>query len=527
MKKQLNLNPVLPCVSAFFLIFLVLGVFLFSSLTYASGKTNRPIIKTNEPPLKVTCQYEFILTPPKEDKADEYSRLEIENFLCAMAENFIVAEMITRYNISSNYYIPDQETLTSQKPRVEQCEILKWFEDRVTVTSKGTVSARSENTIRAFYQRVNQIIGQEKFIYQPQLAVANIIIQLEENLLEEESPHYLGETSLLQDNLRTRLGINDGGVYLDIYTIGNTPVIVDSKQISFTPEELQFRTTNRLVKVYLNLTKHPRMQHFSLVHELMHTLGFCGHSPFLESFLFPYPVDCYTESIPNLSKEPLRLTGLAERAIEMLYRPELLPGMTLKQATPLLSRLKLRALTPDQEIIATLNTLNQELIENKKQLLAKGKENYDRNLNIMLLQGQLELKELALLTELKEIKVDYKLSPQVIETIQNARTPLEKMTVLRRELAVHEYHKNRLTALLQAVKGNQQRDLRRQLKPHQLQIVVINDIIALQKDIDAAAEKLENVRQEQKTWELEESLRQTERQLIILKEEIPKRTALH
>jgi len=464
--------------------------------------------------------YTFMLSATKTDNPNEYSRREIENFLCALVENFITVADVSKNDLYGRYYVKARENTALEKQKMANSEICKWFEDRVSVTARGNMNIIDTHAITMFYQQVNRIIGQEKFIYTPGLKAANIVIEFEKQNTTTTITSLMGETSALLDNLRVRIGIKNSKVGLEMYTMGDDSLIIDSQQIKFTPEELEFRKTNRLVKVNLGMELDPYVRHFSLVHELFHTLGFSGHSPYHDSYLFPFAVPPYSGPLPGLRATNIILTPIAQRIVEMLYRPEILPAMTLPHAAQIVQNLKLLHITPTSEIITTLKKMAGELETEKKQLLTKAKENFDRRMSIYLLQDRLNMKELALLRELEEIKRDYKLPADIIQLVTNAKFQYEKIAHILRELKIHKDNKKRLTEAPSEVDIKKKAKKLELLKMAQIQIVVLNDLLALQKEISAAEQKLQATHSTEEMEGLEEELRHIQRQLITIKKEL-------
>jgi hypothetical protein len=462
-------------------------------------------------------EYTYALSPPKVDNPDEYMRREIESFLCACIPDYIRSENTYRVATDGHYIVKATAVIVEQTESVEKHEIRKWFEDRVTVMSKGNVTMLDTIVIKRFFDRINQVIGRKKFLYNPGLEAANIIIELAMPDTTPIIPKYLGETTILDDNLVVRLTINNGKVQVQTFKAGLGKLINKTRQIRLTAQENEFRKENRLVKVYIENVLDPRIRYNSLVHELFHAIGFPGHSPYYESNLFPFPVESYSGHTGVFSDTVF--CELAARMVEMLYRPEILAGMTVKEAGEVLSRLKHRDKTAKGEIIAYLLSRRKELEVQKKVLLEEGKENFDERMILYIELDKWVRKEQSLLEELKEINVDYRIDTKVVKKIRETDSSVVKLSLLRTELILLESTKRRLLAEGKKA-GNISQRIRRQIRFCDEQIVVLNDLMKVVREIVKVEQQTETARAFKKKAQIEEAVRRVLRQLSCIQTEL-------
>jgi hypothetical protein len=461
-------------------------------------------------------EYTYTLSPPKVDKPDEYTRREVESFLCACIPGYIRSENTYRVATDGHYIVKAKPVIVEQEEPMENCEIRKWFEDKVTVTSKGNVTVLDTKVIKRFFERINQVIGRKKFIYNPGLEAANIIIELALPDNTPIIPKYLGETIILDDNLMVRLTINNGKVQVQTFKAGLGKLINKTRQIRLTARENEFRKENRLVKVFIENVLDPRVRYNSLVHELFHAVGFPGHSPYYESNLFPFPVESYPGHTGVFSNSVFN--EMAARMVEMLYRPEILAGMTVKEAGEVLSRLKHRDKTAKGEIIAYLLDRRKELEAEKKVLLEEGKRNFDERMVLYIELDKWVRKEQWFLEELKEIKVDYRIDTEIVKKIREANSSVEKLSRLRTESILLESTKRRLLAEGKKA-GRMSQRIRRQIRLCDEQIVVLNDLMKVVRKIAGVEQKIEAARAFKRKAQIEEALRRVLRQLSCIEKE--------
>jgi hypothetical protein len=462
-------------------------------------------------------EYVMTLAPEKTDRPGEYTRKEVESFLCSVVESYIRSEEVMRFEPKKSYFVRAKQRVENEKRAAYNKEITKWFEDRVTVTARGNMTILDINVVKRFYNKINQVIGEEKFVFQPGLEAANIVVEFAPPDNTGKVHEYLGETSVMEDNMRVRMGIKNSDISLDIYKSGSGDLVFEARDITYTAAEMEFRKENRLVKTYLVNILDPHVRHAALVHELLHTTGLVGHSPYHESQLFPLPVKAYDDPFPGLTPNGRIITEMAEHMVEMLYRPEILPGMRVKEAAEILSRVKRRQNTPAAEIKEFLSARQYRLEKAKKQLIEQGKQNYDRRMELYLQAGRFELKEQWLLEEWQEIKRAYKVPGRAIDALKKAKTLIAKLALLRRELILLESQKKKYAAEPASGTSKARRQARRQVKRRSEEIAVINDLVKLQNQAASVEQKLAALRKTGNRKDLELKLRRIFRQLTSIK----------
>ncbi|MGD2091420.1 MAG: hypothetical protein PVH61_34930 [Candidatus Aminicenantes bacterium] len=468
-------------------------------------------------------KYVYTLAPDKADKTDEYSRKEIESFLCACAPGYIEVADVYKVGAIGKYFVKAQKNLENQKKLVEKQEINKWFEDQVTVTSTGALTVLDIETIAGFFKTVNQVIGREKFIYTPGLEVANIVIELVPPGKFLQFHDYAGETSMLKDNLRIRITTSDQDPkpHIVTYNSGIGKVITRSNNIKLTPRELEFRKNNRLVKVVLKSILDPHTRYFAFIHELFHSIGFTGHSPYYESHLFPLPVRVNKAPPPVFAINSPVFTRLAKGMVEMLYRPEILPGMTLKEAGEVLTQLKRIDKTPKNEMISFLIERKNRLESQKKAILEQEEKEYNNRMKKYIELDQLVMKENWYLEELEEIRNDFGLSAQVVQDIREATSKMEKLVRIRRELILVENRKRRLLEKHGSLNnGEKARKARKELKRLEEEIVVLNDLLKVEEKITALEPDILAAISSPRQQQVKEKLRRILRQLYSIDNEL-------
>jgi len=435
-------------------------------------------------------KYTYTLVPEHEVIDGEYQRREIESFLCACATGFIRVEDVNKRSISGKYQVKAKHEIENQKKMVESSEINKWFEDQVLVTTKGDLTVLDIETIKGFYNRINQIIGKKKFIVKPGLEAANIVILLapSEDTLRVEQ--YIGETSILHDNLGVRFTSHDQSMNLHIetYKLGSGKLINESRHITLTPAEIEFRRKNRLVKVYMKNILDPYVRYFAFVHELLHSIGFTGHSPYKDSHLFPLPVRAFPHPLPLYRSNSPVLTDLAERMVEMLYRPEILPGMSLKEAREILSHLKLQENTPPYDSVTHLKKWKNHLEEQQDVLMNEENKKYTRKMELYFKLDKLINKVQWYLDEFKEIRNDFGLEANFVNEFNDATSSITKLIRIRKELIITEYREKKYRKELE--KNNKNRRIKREIKRLQEEAVVLRDLLEAEKKVAALEPKI-------------------------------------
>jgi hypothetical protein len=398
-------------------------------------------------PASTDTPYTYTLSPVKTDSPDEYSRMEIENFLCLFAPDYIGPEDTYLSSMDGKYYVKKKENITFQKEQAENSEIRKWFEDHVTVTSRGHVTSLDSQAVQKFFEETNRVIGKNKFVYKPGLPTANIIIEFAPpnpsptsyipKYTGGTSREYIGETSILEDNLGILLTMKDTKIRVEKYKTGFGKLISNLKLIKYTPEEIEFKKENRLVKINIINIVNPMTRRTATVHELLHSLGFPGHSPYYESNLFPLP---YLDKTRKFS-DPV-IPPMAAKMIEMLYRPEILPGMTVKEAGEILSSIKIPP--GNKTYLASFYWARKKiLLSQKEKLLEDAIKSYDVRMSSYIEMDNLYRKQKSLLNRLANIRTANAKSTGVVKRIETTEKLLEKLCVLRSEIIIAENKKQR------------------------------------------------------------------------------------
>lgn len=466
-------------------------------------------------------KYSYTMAADKAYNPDEYTRKEIESFLSACVPGYIRAEDLARKG--ETYHVKAREIDNNQRKLAESAEINKWFEDQVTVTSKGKLTVLDIDTIIEFFKKINRVIGKEKFVYKPGLEVANIVIELAPPGKSLNLGRHAGETSLLQDNLRVRITTSDRDMkpHIETYTSKHERVINESRIIKFYPRELEFMKNNRLVKVYMKNILDPHTRYFAFIHELLHSIGFHGHSPYDDSHLFPLPVKAFPGTLPILRNNNPLITPLAERMVEILYRPEILPGMTVKEAGSVLTGLKRIDKCSKNEIAAYLKDKKKQLEKQKNVILEKEKKEYNRRMNQYIELDKIIVKEQRYLEELEEIRSDYGLEASVVKDIKADTTKLEKLVRIRQELILSETQKKQWLKKSATPKSSKEAGIgRRELKRLGEEIIVLKDLLKVEEEIAALEQHILASDSSFSQKQLHGELRRTLRQLYTIDNEL-------
>jgi hypothetical protein len=218
----------------------------------------------------------------------------------------------------------------------------------------------------------------------------------------------MGESVRLDDNLRTLFYLVNNQAVVDTYKAKYGTLRSGSQMIHYSTEEKKFREKNRIIKVYITAVPVHSMKQTVIVHELLHAVGFNGHSPYADSNLFPLPVETRVQKDSAAGI----LSNLTRRMLEMLYRPEMLPTMTIKEARDLLEHLKLRGKTSPESTTAFLRDTKSILEKEKETILNRAKTMFERRDEIYQLLGKLEIQKEKLL---KELKRENKLDAEIIK----------------------------------------------------------------------------------------------------------------
>ncbi len=477
---------------------------------------------------KTIYTYTLSLPVPESNKEvrNTYDRTVVESFLCSQVDNFIRSEELLSLpateSTPTQYFTRRKINAGNQIKQAYDAVIHKWFEDKVTVTCRGNLTILDINVIRNFYKKVNQLIGNEKFEFKPNRETANIIIEIAPPDNSDMIHKYLGETTILNDNLRTRIGIKDTNIEIDQYKSGIGEFINYARSITFTPAEKKFRKENRLVKSRIMNVLDPQIRHFTLVHELFHTLGFSGHSPYPESYLFPVPAKSYKDSFRGLLLGSKLMTPMAEQMTKILYRPEVLPGMSVKEAAVLLT--KLNQDDGKEAALCYFKSIQPQLLERKQHILQQAKENYDRRMAIYIEIAKLERKELDLLAELEEIRTYKKDSLDIIAEIKTTKSLVGRLGRIRREVILIQNNKKKFQAQLKdrTKSKSEHYRLRKKIKLCDEELVVLNDILNTQEASAAEERKITQVRSGDNRSVLEKKLQHVVRQLSIVNKQLNK-----
>jgi hypothetical protein len=501
----------------------LLLISLMAGISHSRPQTAKPEETAPVDKAAGVQKYTFTLSPDNADQPGGYTRQEIESFLCACVPDYIRSEDVEKVADTGKYIVKAKPVMENQKKLAETQEINKWFEDQVTITSKGALTDADIEILKTFFAQINRELGLKKFVYQPHLEVANIVIEGDP---PEEFPQvyqYVGETTLLHDNLGIRLTDSDQPMKLKIetYPLGTGKLVAASGAVHLTPAEMEFRKNQRLVKVRMKYIVDPQVRHFAMVHELLHALGFTGHSPYYESHLFPLPVRAYNGLLLDLRPSGRILTPMAERMVEMLYRPELLPGMTIKEAGEILSSLKPVVQTPKTETSAFLLAKKDCLQGRKKILLEKEEKKYNRKMARYIELDRLLTREQWLWDELQEIRHDYGRDADIVADLVRSTSLLGKLVRIRSELILGETSRRWWLEKRNTCKGPQElKKTQRELKRLQEEAVVLNDLLALENEIAPVEREVQAALSSPAQQEINTTLRRILRQLLTIAKEL-------
>ncbi len=538
-------------------------------------------------------KYTFTLSPEKPGTPGEYTRKEIESFLCAFVPGYIGREDLYKIPHTGKYAVKAKSLVENQRILAESQEISRWFEDQVTVTARGNFTVLDIETITAFYDKINQVIGKKKFVYTPGLELANIIIELAPPAQTFSADPYGGETSVLKDNLRVRLTSHEETLQLkmEVYTLEADTVITDALHITLSPREKEFRKTNRLVKIYLRNILDPQVRYFTFVHEFMHSLGFPAHSPYPESHLFPLPVPAFTDGFPKSGEKadfdfnsdgrpgsesqssrgggsrplftddsqksaketttfatsgknsgnPRRtdkcaerwpdraflgrgsrpLSPLGERMVEMLYRTEILPGMTLKEAGEILSGLKSVQSTSGDQVKTFLVERKNRLEDQKKTILEEERKKYEAKMKKYIDLDRLINKEQRLMEELEEIRTDYGQEAGVVKEIREKTTAMARSVRLKQEQTLVEYREKKGLEKLPTLKDPKEiKAVKLELKRLEEEIVVLKEWTGVEKEMSTLEQEVMADVSSPGKARVEDQLRRIQRQLYTIEKEL-------
>jgi hypothetical protein len=480
--------------------------------------------------------YEFTLssgTIPENPLWPFYSRREVESFLCAAATGFIELSDVYTGNsrpylttdgylymkqkgMLHRFFIRCKEVDQKQREILESREINKWFEEPVTLICKGHPTARDIKTINFFINTVNQIIGREKFVYAGEGDVGNIIVEFSggEELRDGMGPrNYIGESACLADPMRVAFYKENNEMKFHQYRVSFKGVSDTAVFVKYSPVEEAFGKKNRIIKIHISNVLDRKIRDMVLIHELFHSLGICGHSPYMDSNLFPLPIPISDlESISRLPSEidKMKISPLTRRMMEMLYRPEILPGMSLKEAGEVLALLKHREKTSPGEIKAFLEQRKRGLEARKAALLEKARSRLERREQMHHILFRLDAKREKLQ---KEVKKENKLAENLVKDMDLAMILRMNIGLVKGKLNQLQQQKNKKTKL---------KNLERQIILRKEDIQVLSDILGEVLEIETRTRQL---KQEEKIMAvvdeaINQKLRRVIRQLSAIDQEM-------
>lgn len=411
-------------VSRCFFIFLS-GIALLS----AAGIAAAPEEPQPEPK---SPYYEFVLSPEVNagvPDPDYYSRREIESFLCTFAPEFIsLGDVYTEHSrlpfesvgegrwyikkngIYNRYFVKNKTVTPGKRQLLENHEINKWFEEKVTVVCTGYPSSVDIETVTHLLDVVNRSVGRELFVYTEGAEVGNLVVEFSNEPAPTDPMEFIGESACLQDQMRVVFYRQNDNMKIETYKADFGGAGSNALFIRYTPREKEFAVDNRILKVHISNIEDRESRDMVIIHELFHALGCCGHSPYVDSNLFPLPIPVSdlrlsSDSMP-LSLN-VKISNTARRMMEMMYRPEILPGMSIKEAGEVLARLKTREKTTQDEIKSFLTSEKIKLEKEKEALLEEARPRTIRREAIHQAHFRLDAKKEKLLKEVnKENKLD-------------------------------------------------------------------------------------------------------------------------
>jgi len=379
--------------------------------------------------------YEFQLSPETNTRnPDSYSRREIESFLCASIPEFIYPGdvymehgglmlpgpgegrwYIKRGDFYNRYYVKNKTVTPEQKHLMENREINKWFEEKVTLVCTGYPSSVDIDTVTHFLDTVNRSMGRELFVYTEGADVGNLVVEFSNEPAPTDPMEFIGESACLRDKMRVVFYNQNDKMKIETYNADFGGVDSDAVFIKYTAREKAFGKENRILKIHISNIEDRKSRDMVITHELFHALGFCGHSPYVDSNLFPLPIPVSDlRSSSDTSPLPLNvnISNTARRMMEMLYRPEILPGMSIKEAGEILSRLKTREKTTPEEIKSFLVAEKTKLEKEKETILEQCRPRTQQRETIYQAYFKLDEKKEKLL---KEVKKENKLDPDLVK----------------------------------------------------------------------------------------------------------------
>lgn len=386
-------------------LFLIVFISLFTCCGVKSGASNTlpgdvsnqraPLLVDTDTDKLPVNSYVFTLSKGKVNKTGEYTRKEIESFLCANSFSYInTADLFRKksdyayidnkvtvrkgvrlgYRVVPRYYLKPKTLTEDAKEAYLDNEISKWFEETVTVKCKGKFNHHDLNTTIKFFEQVNKVVGYKKFVFDLKATVTNIVVEFSADAPPRDHLALAGRAIILSDTLRVLFYQEKDDIKVETSRAVSDLLSNNSRMLRYTPEEMAFRKTNRLVKIYMTNVRSQQIRSLVLLHELLHAIGFSGHSPYAESYLYPVPMPVSNTVGHDISTQELLnnpLSTHALRLVEMLYRPEILPGMTLKEAGQVLAGLKLKSLTSNESALSFLVNQKIQLEQKRSDLLER------------------------------------------------------------------------------------------------------------------------------------------------------------
>ncbi len=305
-------------------------------------------------------------------------------------------------------------------------EVTKWFEPRVTVRFHSPPTPWMKHLVDTFFTAVNTLSGRSRFHLLDGEGPAHIIIETTPRSQSENPLRMVGETSGLTDRLRVHLIPGENGLRIEEFQATARSQPRNSLNVQFTPDELNILKTRRMVKVVIQSHTSPILMRRILIHELLHAIGIPGHSPFRASALFPI-----IPSIEGREAGHSLLTPLESTLVEMLYRPETLPGMSLEEAGRTLASVRRRRWTHPQDTRDFLTRRRDHLELEKQRLLHVWRESFSASMELLVQLEGLRLREQNFLEEWRELYEDEGRKTLIIDLAEKARTFAIRRSILR------------------------------------------------------------------------------------------------
>ncbi len=352
--------------------------------------------------------YTFHFTDP--EYKNKKQRIIIENFLCSMIPDLINYNNIDKKKALAPV-IEDREALLAST------SIDKWYENRVSWKLSGNFSAGDLDTVKTFFKKLNSSVGYKQFVHEQKAEVANIVIHF--NSEDEKFLYYStsGESSLPGSLWVVKLKYVKGRVKWDRIPTRFRGDFKEYSSIRYSKKELKFAQSERVVKIVIGSSKRipfnsPGRKR-TIIHELLHGTGFQGHSPYYKCALFP------TGFVSKKHDEKLT-TSL----MKSLYRPDILPGMTLSEAKEVLSS---PFNSKPEEFLNFLKEKKNSLTRENKELVENALPYLKKEFRELIKLGKLENRENYFYDELREVHEDQKISPLLINIIASSENLRKKL----------------------------------------------------------------------------------------------------